>query len=193
MHPTQAAGASAKFQSSLSAGAPSDLGGSHAGHRFTVQCLDKDGNLKWEESFDNLVVQSGLDDILSKYYSGSGYTAAHYVGLKLAGTVANGDTMASHAGWAEESAAYSQATRPVFTPGVPGASSPSGREVNNSASKAVFSFVSSATIAGVFLTTSNVKGGTAGILIGAGDFPAPRAVANQDVLNVTVAGKQTAS
>lgn len=148
--------------------------------RYEVECYDKDGNLKWADSFDNLVVNEGLDDLLDKYFKGSTYTAAHYVGLKLTGTVAAGDTMASHAGWSE-STAYSDATRPALTLGTVASQS-----VDNSASKAVFNINATATITGCFLTTNNTKGGTTGTLYGAGDFAASKSVSDGDTLNVTV-------
>ena len=37
-----------------------------AGGVFNVQCLDKDGNLKWETEFPNLVVNEGLKDMNTK-------------------------------------------------------------------------------------------------------------------------------
>lgn len=157
------------------------------GHVFHVVCRDKDGNIKWEETSHNLVVTTGLNDILDKYYKGSTYTAAHYVGLKLAGTIAAGDTMSSHAGWSE-STSYSNANRPTFTPGTV-----SGGSVDNSASKASFTINGTATIAGAFLTTNNTKGGTTGTLIGATDFGTARSVLSGDTLDVTVTATLTAS
>lgn len=157
------------------------------GHVYHVVCRDKDGNIKWEETVHNLVVTAGLNDILDKYYKGATYTAAHYVGLKLAGTIAAGDTMSSHAGWSE-STAYSNANRPTFTPGTV-----SGGSVDNSASKASFNINGTATIAGAFLTTNNVKGGTTGTLVGATDFSVARSVLSGDTLDVTVTATLTAS
>jgi hypothetical protein len=154
--------------------------------RYEVECYDKAGNLKWADSFENLVVDAGLDDLLDKYFKGSTYTAAHYVGLKLTGTVAAADTMASHAGWAESSA-YSDATRPALTLG-----SVSSQSVDNSGSKAVFNIDDTATITGCFLTTNNTKGGSTGTLYGGGDFSASKAVSDGDTLNVTLTLTSTA-
>jgi len=158
-----------------------------ASTHYDVECYDKDGNLKWVDGFDNLVVNTGLDDILNKYFKGSSYTAAHYVGLKGAGTIAAADTMASHAGWAE-STAYSEGARQTLTLG-----SVSGQSVSNSASKAVFSINGTATIAGAFLATDSTKGGTSGTLYGAGDFSGSRSVESGDTLNVTATLTQAAS
>ena len=47
---------------------------------FHVQCLDKDGNLKWEDSMHNLVVNEGLQNMNTQYFKGSTYTAAFLLG-----------------------------------------------------------------------------------------------------------------
>ena len=52
-----------------------------AGGFFVVECFDKDGNLKWKEENHNLVVNVGLQDMNAKYFTGSSYTAAWYIGL----------------------------------------------------------------------------------------------------------------
>ena len=76
-----------------------------AGGVYKVVCHDADGNFKWEESTHNLVVNEGLQDMNTKYFKGSSYTAAWYLGL-ITGpgsgtTIAAADTLASHAGWTE--------------------------------------------------------------------------------------------
>lgn len=154
---------------------------------FTVTCRDKDGNVKWEASSHNLVVNVGLKDMNDKYFSGSSYTAAWYIGLYGAAATndpAASDTMASHAGWTEVTA-YSQSTRPACSFGAATTADPS--VITNSASPAVFSMTGSTTVGGAFLTSDNTKGGTSGILFSAADFQSPgdRTVVNGDTLNVT--------
>jgi hypothetical protein len=158
-----------------------------AGGVFTVQCFDKDGQLKWEAKEHNLVVNVGLKDMNEKYFSGSSYTAAWYLGLYGAAASNNpaaGDTMSSHAGWTEVTA-YSQATRPQAIFGTSTTADPS--VISNALSVAVYSVNGTATVGGAFLTSDNTKGGTTGILFSAGDFQAPgdRAVVSGDTLNVT--------
>ena len=147
--------------------------------KFIVTCRDAEGNIRWEDGFPNLVVTTGKNDLLNKYFLGSAYTAAFFVGLKGTGTIAAGDTMASHAGWSEITG-YSNATRPAFSP----ASSTAGSSTN-SASPATFNINASNTIAGCFITTSSTVGGTAGILFSAADFASSRAVLSGDTLTVT--------
>ena len=158
-----------------------------AGGVFTVQCFDKDGQLKWQAQEHNLVVNVGLKDMNEKYFTGSSYTAAWYLGLYGAAATndpAAGDTMASHAGWTEITA-YSESTRPQCSFGTSTTADPS--VISNSASVAVFSVNGTATVGGAFLTSNNTKGGTTGILFSAGDFQSPgdRSVVSGDTLNVT--------
>lgn len=53
---------------------------------YDVECFDENGNLRWQDGFDNIVVDAGLNDILNQYFKGSAYTAAFFVGLVGAGT-----------------------------------------------------------------------------------------------------------
>jgi hypothetical protein len=149
---------------------------------YTVECLDADGNVKWTDTIENLVVTQGRNFALDTVLSGSAYTAAWFMGLvdgASAPTYAAGDTMASHAGWTE-STAYSNANRPT-----PAFAAASGASKATSAAVS-FTINATATIAGCFLTTSNTKGGTTGTLYSAGSFSGGnRAVVNGDTLNVT--------
>jgi len=158
-----------------------------AGGVFRIQCRDREGNVKWEEQSHNLVVNVGLQDMNAKYFTGSGYTATWYLGLYGAAASNNpaaGDTMALHGGWTEVTA-YSQATRPQCVFGTPTTADPS--VATNSASPAAYSINGTTTIGGAFLTSSNTKGGTAGILFSAADFSSPgdRSVVSGDTLTVT--------
>jgi len=154
---------------------------------YTIQCFDAQGNLKWEATSKNLVVNVGLQDMNAKYFTGSAYTAAWYIGLYGAGasnTPAASDTMSSHAGWTENTG-YSNATRPVCTFGTPTTANPS--VATNSASPASFTINATSTVGGAFLVSNSTKGGTTGTLYSAADFGSPgdRSVASSDILNVT--------
>ena len=107
--------------------------------------------------FKNKIVDEGLDYILT-----SGLvTPSLYLGLTGATPVAAaGDTMASHAGWAEEQG-YDEATRQAWTE-----AGASGGVITNSASPAQFTIDNTdPTVGGLFLTTDNTKGGSGGTLI----------------------------
>ena len=150
---------------------------------YHVECIGPDGKSKWVEEMDNIIPNVGLDEILDKVWKGSGYTAAHYVGLTDGTpTVAAGDTMSSHAGWSEV-VAYSESVRQTLTLGTV-----SSQSVDNSASKASFSInADSTTIGGAFIPTSSTKSGTSGILMSVAAFSGgDKSADNGDTLNVTV-------
>lgn len=157
-----------------------------AGGVYTVQCFDKDGNLKWEDKSHNLVVNEGLKDMNDKYFSGSSYTAAWYVGLitgPSSGTAfAAGDTLASHAGWTEFSDYSGARKAAVFA----AATLADPSVITNSASPASFSITGAGgVVAGAFL--ASVDSGTSGILFSESDFQSPgdRTVVSGDTLNIT--------
>lgn len=141
---------------------------------YRVECVGADGQVKWAEEFRNLVTTEGKNDILDKYFKGSAYTAAWYLGLKGTGSAAAGDTLASHAGWSEVTP-YA-GNRPAITFGTTSAGS-------NTATAVSISCNASATVAGAFIGSVNT--GTAGKLYSAGDFAASRSVVSGDTLNVT--------
>lgn len=149
----------------------------HFGPYFTyvVECIGEDGQVKWTEKYDNLVTTVGKTDIIDKYFKGAAYTAAWYLGLKGTGTAAVGDTLASHAGWAEVNP-YA-GNRPAITFGTTSGGS-------NTATVVSYTINASATVAGAFVASANT--GTAGTLYSAGDFATSRAVVSGDTLNVTL-------
>ena len=158
------------------------------GHRYRIECYDRQGRLKWVEELDNLVVNEALDDILNVYYKGTAAPTAFYVGLTDANpTFAAGDTMAAHAGWTENTS-YSETARPACTFGAV-----ANQSVDNSASPATFSISAATTIGGAFLTTDATKGGTLGKLIGGVAFTNARGLAAGDTLNVTVTASMSSA
>ncbi len=179
----------AKSTDSVSAGLVAKTGFSEsakAGGVYHVQCFDKDGNLKWEDQMHNLVVNEGLQDMNTKYFTGSSYTGAFYLGLVTgpgsSTTYAAADTLASHAGWTEFTN-YS-GSRKAVTFGTATTADPS--VIGNSASPSQFAITGAGgVVAGAFLCT--VASGTSGVLFSEADFQSPgdRTVVSGDTLNVT--------
>jgi hypothetical protein len=180
-----------KAQDNVSASLTANKGSTErtgAGGIFTVTCVGADGVEKWSDTFPNLVVNVGLQDMNSKYFQGSGYTAAWYLGLVQGPgsgtTFAAGDTLATHAGWTELVAgtAYT-GNRKAVTFGTASTADPS--VITNSASPSSFAMlVNSTVVAGALLTTA--ASGTSGVLFSAGDFTGgDKTVDNGDTLNVT--------
>lgn len=155
--------------------------------KYTVECFDKDGNLKWVAETPNLVVNVGLQYMAGTALTSTSQITSWYLGLYGAASSNNpaaGDTMGSHGGWTEVTD-YTEATRPAATFAAATNANPS--VVTNTASKAVFSMNATVTVGGAFLTSNNTKGGTTGTLFSAADFSAPgdRSVVSGDILNVT--------
>lgn len=178
----------AKTADSVTAGMVAKTGfgeSTKGGGVYHVECLDKDGNLKWEANMTNLVVNEGLQDMNNKYFKGSTYTAAFYLGLVTgpasATTYAAADTLASHAGWTEFTG-YS-GSRKTVTFGTPTTAAPS--VIDSTGSPSSFAITSTAIVAGAFICT--VASGTSGILFSEADFDSPgdRSVTNGDTLNVS--------
>ena len=161
--------------------AASHVESAHAQGHYVVQCHDSDGVLLWEEPIENLVTTVGGNYALDTVLSGSGYTAAWYIGLITAtsfSAVALGDTMSSHSGWLE-SVAYSQSTR------VATAWSSAASNSKSLSTGCVFTMNASDTIQGCFLTSVSTKSGTTGTLYSAGTFATPQPVVSGNTLTVS--------
>lgn len=143
--------------------------------RFTFHLrARRRGVVIWEETAHNLVVNGGLDSLLNVYFDAATQITAWYLGLKGTGTVAAGDTLASHAGWAEITD-YA-GNRQAITFGTT-----SGGSLDGNTS--TFAINDTVTIAGAMI--ASVASGTSGLLYSAGNFAAPRSLANGDELDVT--------
>ncbi len=151
--------------------------------RYVIECVKPDGSLRWSETIDNLVTTEGLNDVLTKYFKGSSYSATWYCGVISSSgysAIVAGDTAASHAGWTE-STKYSEGTRPGLTFGVAAA----GALATSSASS--FTINNTDTLKGAFAISNSTKGGTTGVLYSAALFTTgDRAVLSGDVVNVSV-------
>jgi len=158
-------------------------------HSYKVEYRDASGELVWQDEYENLVPDAWLNQILTLGYKGATGPANFYIGLVDGGstpTYAAGDLYNSHAGWSENSASYSNATRVGCTWG-----SVSAKSVSNSASAAVFNITGTATIAGCFLATVSTKGdstsGASNFLCGCGNFSSGnKSVSSGGTLTVTV-------
>lgn len=155
--------AQGRMQAAGSAPVSLPLGNAGAMGNWKAEIRDPDGNLIDTMEWQNLIVNTGLNQLLSGGLTGAG---PWYIGLTDGTpTVAAGDTMASHAGWTEV-AGYDETGRQVWTPGAV-----ANQVANNNASAAVFTVTSSSTtIGGAFLADSSTKSGSTGLLFAAGAF-----------------------
>lgn len=158
--------------------APVDL---EIGGWFDVECLNPDGSLAWHERVKNGTTNVAIDDVLGVYLSNATRTTAWYLGLidnAAFASVSSGDTMGSHAGWAENQN-YTESVRQTWTPGAVSA------QVISNPTSVTFSINATVTIRGVFLTSSSTKGGTTGILFATGLFSSAQSLVNGQLLKVT--------
>lgn len=163
-----------------------------AGGVYTVECVDANGQIKWADTFHNLVMNGGIANMNGVYFASGTQSTTWYLGLVTgpgsSTTFGAADTLASHAGWTENTD-YS-GNRKSVTFGAATTANPS--VITNSASPSSFVMTGTATIAGAFLT--NVATGTSGVLFSAGDFTGgDKSVASGDTLNVTYTFSLTAT
>lgn len=159
---------------------------------YFVQCFDKDGNLKWEDTIENTVMTVGKNLALDTFLAGSAYTATGpFMGLISSVSftaIAAGDTMASHSGWTEAGTTNA----PTFSARV---TTNGGWSAASGGSKALsaaltFSMTGAGTVKGCFLVygTGAVSTilNTSGTLLSAGLFSGgDKTVASGDTLSVS--------
>jgi hypothetical protein len=163
---------------------------------YHVVCRDKDGNLKWEEKFDNLVNAVGKQLMLDTLLSGSAYTTVGpFLGL-ISGaspTFAAADTMTSHSGWTEFTnyTVGGSAVRgtAVFTSATSSGTTPSN-VTTKSASAITYTITGAGgTVGGCFLVTGSgavsTQSSTAGTLYSAGAFSTAKVTTSGDTVSVT--------
>lgn len=149
--------------------------------RFRIEHFDKVGNLKATYRVPNGIVDVGLNKILEDMFNGGSQSGTWYLGLidnAAFSALANGDTMASHAGWAE-STAYTETARPEWTAGTA-----ASRSITNS-STVDFSINATTTLKGIFVTDDATKAGTSGTLWSTAAFASNVSAVNGDTLKIT--------
>lgn len=164
---------------------------------YHVECRDKDGNLKWEDSFPNLVNAVGkelmLDTLLRT--AGTYTTVGPYLGL-ISGaspTFAAADTMTSHAGWTEfiNYTVGGSAVRGTAVFGAPSSSGTTPSNVTTTTATAITYTITGAggTVGGCFLVTgsgaSSTQSNTSGTLYSAGAFATAKITTAGDTVSVT--------
>jgi hypothetical protein len=165
---------------------------------YHVECRDKDGNLKWEESFPNLVNEVGKEIMFNTLLrtTGTYTTVGPFLGLISGASPTFGtgtDTQTSHAGWTEfvnytvggsavrGTATFSAATSTGSTP----------TNVTTCTAAAITYTITGAggTIGGCFLVTgsgaSATQSNTGGVLYSAGAFAVAKITTAGDTVAVT--------
>lgn len=159
--------------------------------RFTVECFDANGALRWSDDFLNTVVTVGKNAMLDAALAGSAYTVTGpFMGLISSTSftaISASDTMASHTGWLEAGGANA----PTYTGNrqtcVWSAASGGAKALSVALS---YTMTGGGTLKGAFITYGSgalaTKDNTAGTLFSAGLFTGgDRAVLTSDVVNVS--------
>jgi hypothetical protein len=164
---------------------------------YEVKCHDKDGNLKWEDSFPNLVNAVGKELMLDTLLKGSSYSVTGpFLGLISGASPTFGtgsDTQTSHAGWTEFTnyTVGGSAVRgtAVFASATSSGSTPSN--VTTSAAAAITYTITGGggTVGGCFLVTgtgaTSAQSNTGGVLYSAGAFTTAKVTTAGDTVSVT--------
>ena len=163
---------------------------------YHVVCQDKDGNLKWEEKFPNLVVAVGKQLMLDTLLRGSSYTVVGpYLGLTNASlTPAATDTMTTLVGGGKEFTAYTVGGSAVRGTAVFASSTSTGSTPSNVTSSTAMAITytitgSGGTIYGCFLVTGtgavSTQSSTGGVLYSEGNFGTAKTTTAGDTVSVT--------
>ena len=166
------------------------------GH-YHVECRDAEGNLKWTDSFPNLVNAIGKQLMLNTLLAGTSYTTVGpYLGLigTTSPTFAASDTMTSHTGWTEFTnyTVGGSAVRgtAVFSAATSSGTTPSN--VTTAAAAAAITYTitgAGGNVTGCFLVTgsgaSSTQSNTGGTLYSAGAFATAKTTTAGDTVSVT--------
>ena len=163
--------------------------------QYHVVCRDKDGNIKWEDEFPNLVMAVGKQLMLNTLLvTASGYTrVGPFLGLIVSGyTATAADTMTTVA--AVEFINYTVSGSAVRGTATFSSSTSSGTTPSNVTTCAASSITytitgAGGTVAGCFLVTGtgavSTLSSTAGTLYSAGNFTTAKTTTAGDTVSVT--------
>lgn len=151
------------------------------GGKFVKGVWESGHDVVDEWTFDNLVTNEGLNDVLGVYFNSVAQKTAWYLAVFEGNyTPLATDTAAGWAAASTECTAYASATRPQWVN-----AAASAQSITNSASRASFVFNATKTIYGASMHSSSTKAGTAGVLWSAARFSASKSVVNLDEMLLT--------
>ncbi len=154
------------------------MGNVKFGGVYKITHLNSKGEVISFDEVHNLVPNEGLTYFNGVIFGGAA-ASSHFVGLYANNyAVIPTDTMATFLASASEVTAYDESARQLYNATV------DGNEVQNSASKAVFTINADVTARGAFISTSSVKGGTVGTLVTAALFTSPKVLTAGDTLTI---------
>lgn len=151
------------------------------GFLYYVDVVAPDGTVSQGEWVHNLIPIEGLNHMMGVTFKSVTPVATWYIGLYEGNyTPVPGVTAATISSVSTECVAYTPAQRVTFVSGsvVNGA-------LDNSASKAEFTFTADKTVYGGFIVSASPRNATTGTIISAVRFSSPKVLENGSVLRVT--------
>jgi hypothetical protein len=153
---------------------------------FDAICERPDKSIRWAQlGRVNGVVNEGFNLMLNSMFRSGSVTpiANWYIGLISNSGYSSlnaADTMASHAGWTENSTQYTLSNRPQWSPGAA-----SNKSLTNSSPVNFPMNADNVIIKGIFVTSDNTLAGTTGTLWAHGLFSGDQTLYNGDTLKIT--------
>jgi len=162
---------------------------------YHVVCRDKDGNIKWEEEFPNLVVAVGKQLMLDTLLRGSSYSVTGpYLGLLNASITPAATDVMSTIVPSKEFIAYTVGGSAVRGTAVFASSTSTGSTPSNVTSSTATAITytitgSGGTVYGCFLVlgtgASSAQSNTSGTLYSEGNFSTAKTTTSGDTVSVT--------
>lgn len=150
------------------------------GFTYEVTQISPSGVVIAHEKVHNLMPNEGIQHVIKLLFQND--TAQNWFIGAYTGTYTPvaADTMATFPTSAAETADYSSATRPAFTPVLSG----DGLSVTNTGSEAEFTFTANTRVTGLFVCSNSAKSSTSGILLSAALLPTAKQMEVDGILRV---------
>jgi hypothetical protein len=158
--------------------------GMYAGFTYLVEVVRPDGSVDHSQTEEvrNLMPTEGMNHMLNTQFRGGAQVATWYIGLYAANyTPTLSDVASTFATTASEvTALYDEANRVAFVE----AAAANGA-IDNSASRAEFTFNGAATVYGGFISSAAAKGALTGVLASVVRFASAKVLEDEAVLRIT--------
>lgn len=151
------------------------------GFVWELKILDENGVVIDSEKKHNLIPNEGLDFLIEAPFGLSAPIHNFYLGLYRGNYMPNQNTKASDIpSNMIEMTDYSELARPLWDK-----TKQSGPSIDNLSNKAEFTITQDRTIYGAFLVSSDVKGGSGGVVLSCVRFSSPKNVTSGQTLNLS--------
>lgn len=150
------------------------------GFFYEITQISTSGVVIAHEKVHNLMPNEGIQHVIKLLFQNDTSQSWFIAPYTNSYTPVAADTMAGFVASAGETEAYTQATRPAFTPSL----SSDGLSVTNTGSEAEFTFNANTRVTGLFVCSNSAKSNTSGILLSAALLTTPKQMEIDGVLRV---------